>query len=119
MQWGAVSQEYAAYTDYVRNDLSYDTGDSLRFMKIKCLKPLMPIREYSANADVKVRKNENASLKTIWEEEIKSHVGRRRDLEKGLRQAYLCWRNDLLLLSRQSYVCSPWDLFRMELVISS
>jgi len=71
-----------------------DTGDSLRFMEIKCLKSLMPIREYSVNADAEVKKNENASLKTIWEEEIKSHVARKRDLEKGLRQAYLIVFND-------------------------
>jgi len=66
-----------------------DTCNSLKAMEIKCLRHILPIREYSVSNITEMRKAENQSLKTIFEEEIKGHVVRRRNLENGLRHAYL------------------------------
>ena len=91
--FAAIKEKAIIEINKVNGDMD-DTVDSLRFMRIKSLLNILPIREYSTNDNAELRKSENHSLKTIFDEEIKGHVVRRRNMEKGLRQAYLILFSD-------------------------
>jgi len=97
---GKAQKTFAAIKEVAIGEINqsssdlHDVVDTLRVMKIKDLSKHLPIREYSTNKNRDMAKTENHSLKFIFEEEIKEHVARRRNLEKGMQQAYLILFND-------------------------